>query len=114
MEPKDLIVYVDVDDTLVRSVGAKRIPIPETVAHVRQLSERGVSLFCWSAGGADYARQTALELGLEACFAAFLPKPHVLIDDHPPSMWPRCMVVAPIALAGRSVEDHLDALAGRG
>jgi hypothetical protein len=34
------VVYVDVDDTLVRTVGTKRIPMSEVVEHVRALSPR--------------------------------------------------------------------------
>ena len=33
-----LVVYVDVDETLIRSAGSKRIPIPNVVAHVKQLA----------------------------------------------------------------------------
>jgi hypothetical protein len=29
----------------------------------------------------DCARDTAGELGVEDCFAAFLPKPDIIIDD---------------------------------
>ena len=71
-----LVVYVDVDDTLVRSAGTKRMPIPSVVAHVKQLAAQGgVELYCWSTAGAEYARATARELGVENCFVAFLPKP---------------------------------------
>lgn len=31
MQPTDLVVYVDVDDTLVRQTGAKRIPMVAAV-----------------------------------------------------------------------------------
>lgn len=54
-----LIIYVDVDDTFVRSAGSKRIPMPAMIAHIRSLHEQGAQLFCWSAGGADYARHSA-------------------------------------------------------
>jgi hypothetical protein len=36
-ETRDLVAYVDVDDTLVRSFGSKRIPMTEMVRHVREL-----------------------------------------------------------------------------
>lgn len=81
------IIYVDVDDTLLRFAGPKRIPIPATIALVRDLHAGGARLYCWSTGGADYARETARELGIESCFVAFLPKPHVLIDDRPVRSW---------------------------
>lgn len=50
------VVYVDVDETLVRNYGRSRIPIPSVIAHVRQLFENGAELYCWSSGGAAYAR----------------------------------------------------------
>jgi phosphoserine phosphatase len=75
------IIYVDIDDTLVRSFGSKRIPMGHMVALVRSLKERGAQLYCWSTGGAAYARATAEELGVADCFEAFLPKPHLLLDD---------------------------------
>src|SRR5258708_30673023 len=81
MTERSLVAYVDVDDTLVRSIGSKRIPLPHVVRHVRELFEQGVELYLWSTGGAEYARNTAHELGIENCFRAFLPKPHVIIDD---------------------------------
>ena len=114
MQPSDLVAYVDVDDTLVRQTGTKRIPMSAVVEHVRQLHQAGVTLFCWSAGGADYSRQTARELGIETLFAGFLPKPHVLLDDQPPSEWPNCIVAVPSGLASATAHDHIEALARRG
>jgi len=75
------VVYVDVDDTLVRSFGSKRIPMTDMVALVPRLKEAGAILYCWSSGGAAYARQSAEELGIAACFTDFLPKPHFMLDD---------------------------------
>jgi len=68
---KQRVVFVDVDDTLIRSVGAKRIPMPAVVAHVKTMHEQGVALYLWSSGGADYARMSAAKLGIEHCFVAF-------------------------------------------
>jgi hypothetical protein len=104
-----LVVYVDVDDTLVRSAGTKRMPIPKVVMHAKQLAaqaEGGVELYCWSTAGSEYARATARELGIEACFTAFLPKPNVLIDDQEIGSWRRFVVVHPLGIADRSVEDY--------
>jgi hypothetical protein len=102
-----LVVYVDVDDTLVRSAGTKRMPIPSVVAHVKQLAAQGgVELYCWSAAGAEYARATARELGIEKCFAAFLPKPNVLVDDQEIGVWKRFVVIHPLAIAEQSVEEY--------
>ncbi len=81
------IVYVDVDDTFVRSVGTKRIPIPAVIRTIKLWKEQGETLYCWSSGGADYARQSAQEFGIEECFVAFLPKPNVLLDDQNINEW---------------------------
>ena len=89
------VIFIDVDDTLVRSVGTKRIPMPAVVERVRQLKEEGALLYLLSSGGADYARASALELGLHDCFLGFLPKPHVYIDDQPLHEWRFCTHVYP-------------------
>lgn len=64
-------IYVDVDDTFVRSVSTKRIPMPSVIQHIRELKEQGAMLYCWSSGGADYAKQSAEEFGIADCFVAF-------------------------------------------
>ncbi|MFC6590713.1 DUF705 domain-containing protein [Deinococcus lacus] len=91
--PTPLIIYVDIDETLVRNYGRSRIPMPQTIRHVRALFEQGAELYCWSSGRAEYARQSAREVGLEDCFTAFLPKPQVMIDDQPVSDWRRLVYV---------------------
>jgi len=108
-----LVVYVDVDDTLVRSVGTKRIPMPAVIEHVRTLSDAGAVLYCWSTGGADYAKTAATELGIVDCFTGFLPKPNVIIDDQDVSNWRGCIEVGPLAVAGARPEDHASALSKR-
>ena len=35
----------------------------------------------WSSGGAEYAKNSAIEFGIDHCFIGFLPKPEVAIDD---------------------------------
>jgi hypothetical protein len=80
-------IYVDVDDTLLRSSGSKRIPMTAMVSLVRALRAAGATLFCWSTAGATYARDAAEELGLRDCFEAFLPKPQILLDDLELSRW---------------------------
>ena len=92
---KSRVIFVDVDDTLIRSIGTKRVPMPAVVAQVRALHANGATLYLWSSGGADYARQSADELGLSACFAAFLPKPDVYIDDQSVHEWRYCRHVLP-------------------
>jgi cation transport ATPase len=81
------VVYVDVDDTLIRSVGTKRVPIPSAIERVRSLHRDGATLYLWSTGGAEYARKTATELGLVELFAGFLPKPNIIIDDQHVHEW---------------------------
>src|SRR5512139_4059099 len=110
MHPRDLVAYVDIDDTLIRSVGSKRIPISRAIDHVRSLSQAGVQLFCWSSGGADYARHSAEEVGLVDCFVAFLPKPHVLLDDQHPTDWRRLLHVHPAQAGNSTVSDYVLAL----
>jgi phosphoglycolate phosphatase-like HAD superfamily hydrolase len=101
-----MVIYVDVDDTLVRTAGSKRIPMPAVVRHVRDLKEQGAELYCWSSGGADYARESADELGIVDCFIAFLPKPQVVLDDQEFAAWRRFLTVHPATCAGRSLEDY--------
>jgi len=85
--PKPQVVFVDVDDTLIRTVGTKRIPLVHVINEVKQLAASGHELTCWSSGSASYAREVASELGIEDCFGAFLAKPQLLIDDQEPSQW---------------------------
>lgn len=89
------VIYVDVDDTFVRSAGSKRMPIPRTIAQIRRLKAQGAELYCWSSGGGDYARASAEEFGIADCFVAFLPKPHILLDDMEIGAWPRLACVHP-------------------
>lgn len=100
-----LVVYIDVDDTLVRSAGTKTLPIPSVVEHVRQLATSGAELYCWSSVGAEYARTTARNLGVEGCFVGFLPKPNIVIDDQAITDWKRFAPVHPLNVA-RSVDEY--------
>ena len=107
-----LVVYVDVDDTLVRSVGAKRIPMTGAVEHVRSLHADGAQLYCWSSGGGEYARSVAEELGIAGCFVSFLPKPHVLLDDQPVGEWRRLVTVHPVQCESETVATYRATVAG--
>ena len=89
------VVYVDVDDTLVRSFGAKRIPNTAAIAEVKRLKQQCAQLFLWSSGGAAYCKDTATELGLTDCFSGFLPKPTVYVDDVQLTAWRNCVYVHP-------------------
>jgi len=113
MVSKTLVAYVDVDDTLVRSFGAKRIPMGSVVEHVRELHRLSVTLYCWSTAGADYARASARELGLEACFLGFLPKPNVIIDDQTPAEWRQLVCMHPNEAASKTLDDYQALLSTR-
>src|SRR5688572_28474123 len=89
------IVFVDVDDTLVRSAGRKRIPITSVAERVAALKQAGATPYCWSTGGADYSREVAREMGLEHCFVTFLPKPTIMLDAQAPAEWRLCRHVHP-------------------
>jgi hypothetical protein len=106
MIPSPLVIFVDVDDTLVRSFGSKRIPMGSMVDHVRELHRGGATLYCWSTAGAAYAEASARELGIEACFSGFLPKPHVMLDDQPPSDWRQLVCVHPNEAVSKSLDDY--------
>lgn len=110
----NLVIYVDVDDTLIRSFGSKRIVMASTVAHVRALHAAGATLYCWSSGGSDYARDSAVECGIADCFVAFLPKPHVMIDDQAPADWRGLVVAHPNEAAGLGIDDYRGATARTG
>jgi hypothetical protein len=112
MMPSPLVVYVDVDDTLIRSAGTKRIPVSGVAQHVAQLAADGAMLYCWSSGGAEYAREVATELGLDQYFADFLPKPHVLLDDLDVSKWRRLTQVHPGRCSAMSVQAYWKAING--
>ncbi len=92
------IAFIDVDDTLVRSTGSKRIRMPASIEYVRELHRDSFELYCWSAGGADYARSSAVELGIADCFAGFLPKPTLILDDQAPEEWPSFRHIHPASL----------------
>ena len=106
MSSLPIYVYVDVDDTFVRSASSKRIPMPTAIQHVRVLKAQGAVLYCWSSGGSDYARQSAEEFGIADCFEAFLPKPNVLLDDMPMTAWPRFMTIHPGSCGTQTLEDY--------
>ncbi len=74
-------IYIDVDQTLVRTVAGRWVPNQDLRQKVREWKAAGAVLYCWSSQGADYARRAAQECRVADCFVAFLPKPHVLVDD---------------------------------
>jgi Protein of unknown function (DUF705) len=104
--PQDFYIYVDVDDTLVRSYSHKRIPITETIKHIKELKKQGAILYCWSSGGAEYAKNSAKELGILEIFEAFLPKPQMLLDDQEINDWRALIQIHPISCPSKSLDDY--------
>lgn len=90
-----MVIYVDVDDTLIRSFGTTRLPISPVIDQIRRLSANGATMYLWSSRGAQYAHETAIELEIERCFVGFLPKPDCYIDDQQVHAWPHCTHVLP-------------------
>ncbi len=103
--PAALVVFVDVDDTLVRSAGSKRIPVPAVIQRVRDLHSAGARLYCWSTGGSEYAHAAAVELGIAECFVDFLAKPQLVVDDQPPSEWRKLVCLHPNEISSMSVSE---------
>ncbi len=93
--PSPTVIFVDVDDTFVRSASHARVPMPEVIEAIRRLHREDAALYCWGSGGAHYAQQSAEEFGVAECFAGFLPKPHILIDDVAIINWRRLRHVHP-------------------
>lgn len=90
-----LVIYIDVDDALIRSVGASQIPMPASVDFVRRMHLVGHTLYCWSRGGGEYARDVAVSLGIADCFIGFLPKPDICLDDRGAKLLDYCDVILP-------------------
>jgi cation transport ATPase len=95
MLPSPKVIYVDVDDTLIRTFGTKQIPISRAVEYVRRKHAEGCTLYLWSRGGGDYAREVASSLGIADLFQTFLPKPDVVFDDRTESFLEHCACVHP-------------------
>ena len=77
---KGMVIFVDVDDTLIDRHDA---PKDHVVRFVVEAARKGCVLYLWSQGGADYAAETAIRLGLANCFEGYLPKPDIAVDDLP-------------------------------
>ena len=99
-------VYIDVDDTFVRSHGATRIAMPAVIEHIKELKEQGAVMYCWSSGGAEYAKESAIEFGVERCFVGFLPKPDLAIDDLTFSEWSGLLQVHPNECPRYTIESY--------
>jgi len=107
---QSLVIYVDVEGTLINSFGNKTIPIESVVKHIRELYEHGAILYCWSSAGADFAKEAANKVGLEECFQSFLPKPNVLIDDISIENWSKLLQIHPSNCVNKTLYDYEDEL----
>jgi len=107
---KPFYIYVDVDETFIRNYAAKQIPIPSVISHIKDLKEQGAILYCWSSGGAEYAKNKAKEFGLADCFIGFLPKPMVLIDDMKLSQWRNLIEIHPNECTYNSIDSYKEKL----
>lgn len=112
--PAPLVLFVDIDDTLVRSFGSKRIPMTPMVERIRQWHAEGAVLYAWSSGGAAYVASALAELGLTECFVACLPKPQVFVDDVRVEAWRTAVQLHPNEIAPCSVDDLERLLGERG
>ncbi|PUB79806.1 MAG: hypothetical protein DBO99_03080 [gamma proteobacterium symbiont of Ctena orbiculata] len=101
---KPLIIYVDVDETFVRNYGVKRIAMPNVIKHIQELKNQGAIIYCWSSGGSEYAKKSAIEFGIDDCFEGFLPKPEVSIDDLSFFKWRNLLEVHPNECDGKTIE----------
>ena len=102
--------FVDVDETFVRNYSTKRIPIPDVIEHIRALKAQGAVLYCWSSGGAEYAKNSAAEFGVEDCFEGFLPKPQVILDDQAMTSWRNIFHVHPNECPQFNIESYREAI----
>ena len=100
---KTLTIFVDVDDTLIRTSGTKRIPRPDVIEKIRQLKQAGHELFLWSSGGAEYAQEVANQFDIADVFTTFLPKPEIAIDDVAIQDWTHLRQIHPNELLGENI-----------
>lgn len=106
-------VYVDVDETFVRNYGAKRIPMLPVIDHIKDLKVQGAIMYCWSSGGAEYARESAIEFDIEHCFVSFLPKPDLAIDDLAFSEWRGLLQIHPNECPNNTIESYKKKILGQ-
>jgi hypothetical protein len=87
------IIYIDVDDTLIRTFGTKQIPIPRSADYFRRMHMSytdGVEL-----------EQTILEtlrqssVSISDLSASFLPKPDIVLDDRLEILLEHCEFIHP-------------------
>jgi len=85
------------------------MPMLAVIEHIKELKSQGAILYCcWSSGGAEYAKSSAQEFGIEECFAGFLPKPEVVLDNMSFSQWRNLLTVHPNECPGNTIESYRD------
>jgi hypothetical protein len=87
-----LNIFIDVDGTLLNSNEGVDPRAEETLRQIRRKMDTEYpdsGLYLWSGAGGAYARSKAEEHGLAGFFSGFAGKPDVIIDDNPPSVFPR-------------------------
>ena len=107
---REFYIYVDVDETFLRNYGSKQLPIPAVIEHIKALKSDGAILYCWSSGGAEYAKKSAEKFGIADCFIGFLPKPNLLIDDVKISKWKNLTEIHPNLASENSIKTYKDML----
>jgi len=99
-------VYFDVDSTLVFTeqeapelfpdssledwveIGGRRFWVHRPhVEHMRDFHARGHNVIVWSQGGALWAKEVVITLGLTSIVHACLSKPSWIFDDKPVDSW---------------------------
>jgi len=110
---KPFYIYVDVDETFLRNYGTKQIPIPTVIEHIKSLKEQGAILYCWSSGGAEYAKESAEKFGIADYFLGFLPKPNIALDDVPFAKWRNLLEVHPNVCPSYTVEMYKESISNK-
>ena len=103
------VIYIDVDDTIVRSAGAKRIPITKVISKIKELAQSGNIIYLWSRGGSSYAKDTAVEFEIDKCITGFLPKPNIIIDDQNLIDWKFLKQIHPNEISNMLIDSPGDA-----
>jgi long-chain acyl-CoA synthetase len=113
----------DLDGTLIGSIRSERLR-PGAAELLRALNARGIACVVWSAGGADYARRKAEQLGFAPMCDAWYAKadrdalgryrvdhfaadhlPDVFVDDVPGDMPSGARVIAVRQFFGGNADD---------
>lgn len=112
MSKRTLVIYVDVDDTLIRTLGTKRVPIPTAISHVRALHTQGAVLYL-SAVAVNNMLGECARYGYRGMLRRILAKTsNSKFDDQQVSEWRYCRTVHPSNCGETSMEDYVTQLYG--